>query len=78
MKYKMKDECLQEPLGVPTGNLSKRQEKAQILCDELYYWGLISYETDMRAVKVIANELPWSILMRVVHKLQRCRKESEK
>ena len=37
---------------------SKRDKRAQILYDELQYWGLISYESDMRAVKAIANELP--------------------
>ena len=50
--------------------LSKRNEKTQILCNELQCWGLISYETDMEAVKVIANELPYRMLMRVIHKLQ--------
>lgn len=59
-------------------NLSKRDEKTKILCDELQYWGLINYETDMEAVKAIANELPWRMLMRVVRKLQRKRGVSYK
>lgn len=32
---------------------SKRDKRAQILYDELQYWGLISYESDMRAVKLL-------------------------
>lgn len=52
---------------------SIRDKRAQILCDELQYWGLISYETDMRAVKAIANEIPQRMLARVVSKLRRMR-----
>ena len=37
--------------------ISKRDEKTQILYDELKYWGLISQETDIGAEKAIANEL---------------------
>lgn len=53
--------------------ISKRDEKTQVLYDELKYWGLISQETDMGAVKAIANELSYRMLMRVVCKLQRKR-----
>ena len=56
-----------------SAQVSKRDEKTQILYDELKYWGLISGETDMGAVKAIANELSYRMLMRVVHKLQRKR-----
>lgn len=52
---------------------SKRDKRAQILYDELQYWGLISYESDMRAVKAIANELPQRMLVRVISKLRRMR-----
>ena len=53
--------------------ISKRDEKTRILYDELIYWGLINGETDIGAVKVIANEISWRMLMRIVHKLQRKR-----
>jgi hypothetical protein len=53
--------------------ISKRDEKTQILYEELKYWGLINKETDMGAVKAIANELSYRMLMRVVCKLQRKR-----
>ena len=52
---------------------SKRDKRAQILYDELQYWGLIGYESDMRAVKAIANELPQRMLVRVISKLRRMR-----
>lgn len=52
---------------------SKRDKRAQILYDELQYWGLISYESDMRAIKAIANELPQRMLVRVISKLRRMR-----
>lgn len=52
---------------------SKREEKTKILAKELSYWGLISPETDMTAVKAIANELPDYMLMRIICKLQRKR-----
>lgn len=52
---------------------SKRDKRAQILYDELQYWGLISYESDMRAVKAIANELPQRMLVRVISKLRKMR-----
>lgn len=52
---------------------SKREEKTKILWDELEYWGLISYETDRDAVKVIANEIPQRMLMRIINKLKRKR-----
>lgn len=54
-------------------SISKRDEKTQILYEELKYWGLINKETDMGAVKAIANELSYRMLMRVVCKLQRKR-----
>ena len=54
-------------------SISKRDEKTQILYDELKSWGLIGKETDMGAVKAIANELSYRMLMRVVRKLQRKR-----
>lgn len=53
--------------------LSKRDEKTELLWDELGYWGLISGESDRDAVKAIANELPWRMLMRVINKLKRKR-----
>lgn len=53
--------------------LSKREEKTELLWNELQYWGLISYETDRDAVKVIANELSWRMLLRVINKLKRKR-----
>ena len=53
--------------------LSKRDEKTELLWNELEYWGLINYETDRDAVKAIANELPWRMLMRVINKLKRKR-----
>lgn len=53
--------------------LSKRDEKTELLWNELKYWGLISWETDRDAVKAIANELPWRMLMRVINKLKRKR-----
>nr|DAH39607.1 MAG TPA: hypothetical protein [Caudoviricetes sp.] len=51
--------------------VSKRNKKTQMLYDELQHWGLINQETDMGAVKVIANALPLRMLMRVINKLQR-------
>ena len=53
--------------------ISKRDEKTELLWNELQYWGLTSYETDRDAVKAIANELPWRMLMRVINKLKRKR-----
>lgn len=57
----------------PERTISKRDENALILYNELKYWGLISYETDYSAIKAMANELPRSMLMRIVHKLERKR-----
>ena len=52
---------------------SKRNLKTQLLCDELQYWGLVSQETDMEAIKVMANVIPERMLMRMIDKLQRKR-----
>lgn len=52
---------------------SKRNKKTELLWNEFQFWGLISEETDISAVKAIANELPWKMLMRIVNKLQRKR-----
>lgn len=57
----------------PERTISKRDENALILYNELKYWGLVSYETDYSAIKAMANELPRPMLMRVVHKLERKR-----
>lgn len=53
--------------------MTRRNENALILYNELKYWGLVSNETDYSAIKAIANELPYSMLMRVVNKLKRKR-----
>lgn len=53
---------------------SKRNKKAELLWNEFQFWGLINEETDKNAVKAIANELPWRMLMRIINKLQRKRR----
>ena len=58
---------------VENNGTSKRNLKALLLCDELQYWGLVSQKTDMEAIKVMANVIPESMLMRMIDKLQRKR-----
>lgn len=58
---------------VKSNCISKRNLKTQLLCDELQHWGLISQETDVEAIKVMANVIPERMLMRIINKLQRKR-----
>lgn len=52
---------------------SKRNLKTHLLYDELQCWDLVSPGTDMEAIKVMANVIPESMLMRMIDKLQRKR-----
>lgn len=47
--------------------ISKRQEKYDRLMSEIKY-----FKTD-KALRVIANQLPWRMIMRIVNKLDRIR-----
>lgn len=52
-------------------NISKRKQKTEMLLDELVF-----YELDEIA-KVIATEIPWRMLVRILNKLRRIRGVSE-
>ena len=53
---------------------SKRSAKWEALKEELYNWGYDDWYPDtIDAVRVIANELSWRVIMRVIHKLRRKR-----
>ena len=53
---------------------SKRSAKWEALKEELYNWGYDDWYSDtIDAVRVIANELSWRVIMRVIHKLRRKR-----
>ena len=51
--------------------ISHRQERVAMLSEEFNHWALTGTYSDF--IKVVAHELSWRMIMRIVHKLQRKR-----
>lgn len=51
--------------------ISHRQERAAMLSEEFNHWASVGAYSDF--IKVVAHELSWRMIMRIVHKLQRKR-----
>ena len=60
--------------GLRGTEISSRKAKCNMLKQELLHWGYEDWYSDtIDVIMVIANELSWRMIVRIIHKLRRKR-----